>query len=112
MMSFLLDSVADIQTLNLTTFADGQHFSVRCFHPNITLGGDIFYVDKTRPKSAHDGGSIVSVTVPWDGTVTGLTGFLDRTGETDANRKRMSGSFVWGQDHPIYVRCARKWYGR
>ncbi|MBP1991753.1 NosD domain-containing protein [Paenibacillus eucommiae] len=78
-----LDSVADIQTLNLTTLTDGQHFSVRSFHPGTTVGGDIFYLDKTRPKSAHNGASIVSITVPWDGMPASLEAFLSGTGETD-----------------------------
>ncbi|MBP1991755.1 NosD domain-containing protein [Paenibacillus eucommiae] len=78
-----LESVADIQTLNLTTLTDGQHFSVRSFHPGTTVGGDIFYLDKTRPKSAHNGASIVSTTVPWDGMAASLEAFLSGTGETD-----------------------------
>ncbi|MBP1991752.1 NosD domain-containing protein [Paenibacillus eucommiae] len=78
-----LDSVADIQTLQLASLADGQQLSVRSFHPGTTVGGDIFYVDKTRPKSAHNGASIVSATVPWDGTPASLEAFLQGTGETD-----------------------------
>ncbi|BBH23492.1 hypothetical protein Back11_48370 [Paenibacillus baekrokdamisoli] len=78
-----LNSVADIQTLDLSTLTDGQQFSVRCFHPNTTIGGGIFYLNKTRAKSAHNGGTIVSTTVPWNGTVAGLPGFLNGTGETN-----------------------------
>lgn len=78
-----LDSIADIQTLNLTTYADGQHFSVRGFHPSTTIGGGVFFVDKTRAKSAHNGGTIISTTVPWSGTVAGLPGFLNGAGETN-----------------------------
>jgi len=82
-----LNSVADIQTLNLSTLDDGQHFSIRSFHPGKTTGGGIFYLDKTRAKSAHNGGTIVSSTVPWNGTAADLTGFLNGTGETNPTGK-------------------------
>lgn len=78
-----LKSVADIQALKLKTVDDGQRFSVSCYHPSTTMGGGVFYLDKTRKKSAHNGGSIISTTVPWNGKVSGLQGFLNGTGETD-----------------------------
>ncbi|MBP1995534.1 glycosyl hydrolase family 28-related protein [Paenibacillus eucommiae] len=77
-----LKSVADIQNLNLTSLTDGQHVIISGFHPSTKMGGGIFYVDKTRAKSAHNGGTIISATVPWNGTAAGLVGFLNKTGET------------------------------
>lgn len=78
-----LDSVADIQNLNLASFEDGQHFSIQSYHPDTSIGGGLFYMDKSCAKSEHNGGTVISTTVPWDGTIVGLAGFLDRVGETD-----------------------------
>jgi parallel beta-helix repeat protein len=79
---FSLDSAADIPGLDLTPLADGQHISIRGYHPGTDIGGGIFYVDKTRAKSGHNGGTVFSPTVPWDGTQPGLSGYLSGTGET------------------------------
>ncbi|BBI36544.1 glycosyl hydrolase family 28-related protein [Cohnella abietis] len=78
-----LSSVADIQSLKLNSLDNGQTFIIGSYHPNKTIGGGIYYVDKNRSKSAHNGGSIISPTVPWNGKVSGLRGFLNRTGETN-----------------------------
>lgn len=79
---FSLDSVGDIPGLDLTPLADGQHISIRGYHPGTDTGGGMFYVDKARAKSAHNGGTVFSPTVPWDGTQPGLSGYLSGTGET------------------------------
>lgn len=45
-------------------------------------GGGYFYWSPTTPRSAHNGGSVISPTVPWDGTTATHTAFLKGTGET------------------------------
>lgn len=55
------------------------------------LGGGTFYWDATRAKSEHNGGTIISPTVPWDGnTGSSHTDFLNGVGETDG-----AGSGCW-----------------
>lgn len=63
---------------------------VRSYYPDNDVGGGTFYWEASRPKSDHNGGTVISPTVPWDGTRAGLLNFLDRVGETDA-----SGSGCW-----------------
>ena len=43
-----------------------------------------------RSKADHNGGTVISPTVPWDGTVANLAAFLAGTGETDP-----SGNGCW-----------------
>lgn len=45
-------------------------------------GGGYFYWSPTTPRSAHNGGSVISPTVPWNGTTATHTAFLKGTGET------------------------------
>ena len=45
-------------------------------------GGDSFLWSPTTPRSAHNGGTILSPTVPWDGTEATQPAFLIGTGET------------------------------
>lgn len=45
-------------------------------------GGGEFVWDATRPKSSHNGGTIISPTVPWSGAKASLPDFLAGTGET------------------------------
>ena len=57
---------------------------VKDYHPSIhTDGGGRFHYDPIMPKSAHDGGTVFSPTVPWNGTKATLPGYLVRAGETD-----------------------------
>lgn len=55
------------------------------------LGGGTFHWDATRAKSEHNGGTIISPTVPWGGnTGSSHTDFLNGVGETDG-----AGSGCW-----------------
>lgn len=45
--------------------------------------GGRFVFDKTRPKSDHNGSTIISPTVPWNGQQSTLAAFEAKTGETD-----------------------------
>ncbi|MHC8321198.1 phage tail fiber domain-containing protein [Pseudomonas sp. GB2N2] len=49
---------------------------------NGAIGGGMFIWAATKLKSAHNGGTVISPTVPWDGTQGGLSAFLSGTGET------------------------------
>nr|WP_319552455.1 phage tailspike protein [uncultured Vibrio sp.] len=44
-------------------------------------GGDFVYIP-TYPKTSHNGGTVISTTVPFDGSVSSIPAFLDGTGET------------------------------
>lgn len=57
-------------------------YTVKGYTPGTTFGGGIFYWDATLPKSQHNGITVFSPTVPWDGTYTTLATFLAGTGET------------------------------
>lgn len=46
-------------------------------------GGGPMYWDATCPKSNHNGGTIFSPTVPWNGAKNTIPAFLAGTGETD-----------------------------
>lgn len=45
--------------------------------------GGKFVFDKSRPKSDHNGSTVVSPTVPWDGKQSTLAAWKAKTGETD-----------------------------
>lgn len=47
------------------------------------FGGGRFIYDGSKPKSKHNGGTVISSTVPWDGMQTTHRNFLDGVGETD-----------------------------
>lgn len=49
-------------------------------HPG--QGGGYFRWSPTTPRSEHNGGSVISPTVPWNGTTATHTAFLKGTGET------------------------------
>lgn len=51
-------------------------------NPTISGGSGTWHWDANTPKSAHNGGTIISPTVPWDGTQATLGAFLAGTGET------------------------------
>lgn len=80
-----LSSVADLPDLVATaTLFDGQLVAVLSYHPpvfssNEFYGGGIFAWDSARPKAEHDGGRVVSPTVPWGN----IQSFLSGAGETD-----------------------------
>lgn len=74
----------------------GDEISTISYHPawqNLLagpVGGADFAWDSTRPKSQHNGGNIVSPTVPWDGTEGTFAAYIAKTGETDP-----SGNGCW-----------------
>lgn len=65
-------------------------YTVKGYVPGTSFGGGIFYWDASRPKSQHNGITVFSPTVPWNGTYATLAAFLAGTGETAP-----SGSGCW-----------------
>ncbi|MBA5053177.1 hypothetical protein H2N66_04880 [Pseudomonas aeruginosa] len=82
-----VSSVADIK--NQTKRPDLK-LSLSSYHPLGTSGGGEFIWSPSTPKSQHDGGTIFSPTVPWDGSQATLSDYLDGDGETDP-----SGAGCW-----------------
>lgn len=68
----------------------GQQISLIEYRPGTDTGGGLLYWDPAMPKSAHNGGTIVSPTAVWDGTAAGLPSFLSGGGETNP-----AGSGCW-----------------
>lgn len=60
------------------------------YYPGSTLGGGTLIYSASTAKSLHDGFSIFSPTVPWDGTEFGISAYKARAGETSPG-----GSGVW-----------------
>lgn len=78
-------AVPDIAALRaLTGVQDGQVVSVTGYHPGSDIGGGEFYYDASRAKADHNGGTVISPTVPWDGSQAALEDFLNGVGETDS----------------------------
>jgi hypothetical protein len=87
-------SVTDLLALDTSSLSDGQIvrvLSVFATHPGgasaLSLpadvnGGGEFVWKASEPKSDHNGGVVISPTVPWNGTVANLPAFLAGTGET------------------------------
>lgn len=56
---------------------------VKGYVPGTNFGGGDFYWDASIPKSQHNGITIFSPTVPWDGSYAELAAFLSGDGEAD-----------------------------
>ena len=77
--------VPDIAALRaLTGVQDGQRVSVTGYHPGSSIGGGDFYYDASRPKADHNGITVHSQTVPWDGAHASVENYRQGSGETDA----------------------------
>ena len=74
-----------IRDLLLSQPASGIAITVKGYIPGTNFGGGQFYWDASMPKSQHNGITIFSPTVPWDGSYTALASFLSGTGETDGS---------------------------
>lgn len=95
-----LASVSNLQTA--PTRADLVYI-VRGHVAGTDIGGGSFYWDSTRPKSYHNGTTVISNTVPWDGSLATLTAFLSGTGETATGT---NGCFIRTYSGPLDVRYA------
>lgn len=91
-------SIFDLMTIKQRTVSA---YLVKGYWPEFAQhGGGYFYWDATRPKSEHNGGSIISPTVSWDGQKSTHTNFLKKVGETDASGL---GCFVRKAKPTLYV---------
>ncbi|RKN76008.1 hypothetical protein [Paenibacillus ginsengarvi] len=61
---------------------DGMAVYVRGYRLGTGLGGGPFHWDSSRPRSAHNGGTIVSPTVPLLPDFSNLSGYLNGVGDT------------------------------
>ncbi|MEF3308662.1 hypothetical protein PV433_07040 [Paenibacillus sp. GYB004] len=85
----MLDSVADISQLQAAQIKSGQMFYLAGWHPGAALsspqgvtGGGIFSYDPNCSKSEHNGGTKISITVPFNGSVAD---YIAGAGETDGS---------------------------
>ncbi|CAI8724286.1 hypothetical protein [Pseudomonas sp. IT-P4] len=81
--SFLYRSADSIRALQLIDPNRNVRVKVYSYYGDGAGGGDTFRYDPTMPKSSHDGGTIISPTVPWTNLPANLPAFLAKTGETD-----------------------------
>jgi hypothetical protein len=80
-----LQTVATLAELQTFTATAGQAVFVVNYYSNGSLkSGKEFIYDAAGLKSTHNGGTVISPTVPWDGVIGAThTAFLAAAGETD-----------------------------
>lgn len=78
-----LVTVADMAVLLVQARGTNQVFDMVGYHPGLPFGGGQYRWDSTVPRSSHDGGAIISPTVPWSGAIATLAAFIAGTGDTD-----------------------------
>ena len=82
-----VNSIEELLNLNPASFSDDSVVTVISFYgewqlsPSGAIGGGDFVFNPNTPKSEHNGGIIISPTVPWDDIST--INFLNGVGETD-----------------------------
>ena len=77
-----LQSLTNLLSLDTILLREGQIFFVDEYVTNSLMGGGIFAWDSTKPKTEHDGGLIISPTVPFDGLQPSVEDFLNGVNET------------------------------
>ncbi|WYC18270.1 tail spike [Citrobacter phage vB_CfrS_K1M] len=95
-----------IRDLLLSQPVSGIAITVKGYVPGTNFGGGQFYWDSSKPKSQHNGITIFSPTVPWDGSYAGLAAFLAGTGETDG-----SGTGCWMRSTSVFDAIHTAWAG-
>lgn len=73
---------ASLRDLRFVSQEANRTVQVNSYHAGYGKGGGEFYYDASVQRNQHNGGTIVSPTVPWDGSLSGLRNFLDGVGET------------------------------
>ncbi|EPM0022816.1 glycosyl hydrolase family 28-related protein [Citrobacter farmeri] len=103
-----LQSVSDFYGL---VKSDGARVKLRSWYSvwsatddGMPTGGGDFIYRANVPKSNHDGGVIISPSVPWDGLQSSVSGYLSGAGETDA-----TGSGCWVRDYNDGINLL--WFG-
>lgn len=86
---WVIGSVADISALSTISMASGQLVYMAGWHSVTaaaslaeTIGGGMLLYDPNRSKADHNGGTVFSLTVPYQGSVTD---YLAGIGETDSS---------------------------
>lgn len=100
----IVDSVKDLMAVGDKSANNVRH--VTGYVPGTDFGGGDFYWDASKPKSPHNGITIFSPTVPWDGSYGGLSAFLAGTGETDG-----SGFGCWIRSTCVFDAIHTAWAG-
>lgn len=72
-----------VSLLAFSGLADGQRVQTKSYHPSLSIGGGTYIWSSSADKDDHNGVTIHSPTVPWDGDPANLPDYLDGTGETD-----------------------------
>jgi|GEM_PF-4443629 len=86
-----LSSVVEFSLLKPDQWKSGELYFVSGYYAENTHGAGFFLWDSERLRSAHNGGTVISPTVPWDGSIETHTDFLTGAGETAKDDK---GCFV------------------
>lgn len=73
--------LSNIQSLMNKSPDPGLAYNVKGYVPGTSFGGGRFYWDSAKSKSQHNGITVFSPTVPWDGSYSALAAFLAGTGE-------------------------------
>lgn len=100
----IVDSVKALMSVSDKAANNVRH--VKGYVPGTAFGGGQFYWDESKPKSQHNGITIFSPTVPWDGSYAGLAAFLAGTGETDS-----SGAGCWIRHTCVLDGIHTEWAG-
>lgn len=95
-----VESVASFQTAKQDA---SLVYIARGYVANTLIGGGEFYWNSTAARSTHNGVTVISPTVPWNGTLATMAAFQAGTGETNPGG---SGCFVKLYTGPLDVRCA------
>lgn len=83
---YVVNGVVEMQALDVAKYKNcfiKGYYSLIAAPGTPALGGGPMYWDATCPKSNHNGGTIFSPTVPWNGAKNTIPAFLAGTGETD-----------------------------
>jgi hypothetical protein len=75
--SVIVESVVDLLAAKQEA---SQLVVTRGYHPGSDIGGSEFYWDPLRPGADHNGGTVISPSVSWDGTLANLLTFVQATG--------------------------------
>lgn len=100
----IVDSVKDLMAVSDKSANNIRY--VTGYVPGTDFGGGDFYWDASKPKSEHNGITVFSPTVPWDGSYAGLAAFLAGTGEANAG-----GSGCWVRVNSTLDAIHTEWAG-
>jgi len=86
-----LSSIAGFSLLKSDQWKSAALYFVNGYYSGSDFGGGFFRWDNNCPRSAHNGGTIISPTVSWNGSIETHTDFLQGMGET---AKEDNGCFI------------------